>query len=128
MDTLQKRIKFALDLAKKKPTELARHIGISESAISQWVNGPTKTINSVHILKVSDFLGVNAQWLASGEGSPTDIKADNIDDDSITNDEQKWLKLIRRMNHNQRTALFLSLTATLDLDNQLEKATKAAAL
>ena len=117
MDTLQKRIRFALETSEKKPTDLAKYIGISESAISQWINGPTKTINSVHLLKVSSFLGVEPQWLASGEGSPTNIKNDNVVDYAISDDENKWLRLIRKLNDDQRTALFLSLTATLDDKN-----------
>lgn len=114
MDTLQKRIRFALEASKKKPTDLAKYIGISESAISQWINGPTKTINSMHLLKVSSFLSVNPQWLASGEGTPSNNTKDDSSEYIATAEEQKWLRLIRKLNHDQRTALFLSLTATLD--------------
>ena len=114
MDTLQKRIRFALKLSKNKPADLAKHIGISESAISQWINGPTKTINSMHLLKVSNFLNVNPQWLASGEGSPFKTRQDKNNSYEVSKDEREWLELIKTLNIEQQTALYISMSAMVD--------------
>lgn len=69
MLTLQERMTMALQHSGKKPSALARYLGISESAISQWVNGPTKSVNSKLVIKAAHFLGVSAFWFSTGEGS-----------------------------------------------------------
>lgn len=60
---------MALKHSGKKPSALARYLGISESAISQWVNGPTKSVNSILVIKAAHFLGVSAYWFSTGEGN-----------------------------------------------------------
>ncbi len=69
MISLQERMSQALRHSGKKPSALARYLGISESAISQWVNGPTKTVNSTLVIKAAHFLGVSAFWFSTGEGN-----------------------------------------------------------
>ena len=69
MLTLQERMLMALKHSGKKPSALARYLGISESAISQWVNGPTKSVNSILVIKAAHFLGVSAYWFSTGEGN-----------------------------------------------------------
>lgn len=114
MDTLQKRISFALELSKNKPADLARYIGVSESAVSQWLNGTSEAINSIYLLKVSSFLKVNPQWLVSGKGSPFKIKQYHINDNIVSENEREWLDLIKMLNNEQQQALFMSMSAMVD--------------
>lgn len=68
MSTLQERIKEAMADAGCNGTDLWRACGLTSGAVSQWINGPTKTIKGENLLKVSRFLKVRPEWLASGAG------------------------------------------------------------
>jgi len=69
MISLQQRMELALRHSGKRAAALANVLGISESAVSQWINGPTKSVNSTLVIKAAHFLGVSAYWFATGEGS-----------------------------------------------------------
>ena len=68
MTTLAKRLDTALKLAEKSPADLARATGKSESAVSQWLSGKSKSMRSDSLMATAALLGCNAQWLASGKG------------------------------------------------------------
>ena len=68
MNTLALRLAHALSDRAKSPAELARAIGKTESAVSQWLSGETKSMRSDNLMAVSNFLGVNVSWLATGGG------------------------------------------------------------
>ena len=70
-------MELALRHSGKRATALAQYLGISESAISQWVNGPTKSVNSVLVIKAAHFLGVSAFWFSTGEGDMLQTAAIN---------------------------------------------------
>ncbi len=48
--------------------DLARAIGISPSAMTQWLSGTTKKYDAENILKASDVLKINPRWLVFGVG------------------------------------------------------------
>jgi SOS-response transcriptional repressor LexA len=55
-------------IAGMNQSELASAIGISTSAVSQWMTGQVKSLKANTAAKVAGATGVSATWLASGEG------------------------------------------------------------
>jgi transcriptional regulator with XRE-family HTH domain len=68
MKIFEERARAARKNSGLNQSEAARKIGISREAVSQWENGGTKTINSVHLFPTARAYGVSAEWLASGAG------------------------------------------------------------
>lgn len=72
---LPERLAWALDRAVtagklKNQAELAERVGISRASVSAWFTGATKTLEGSNLTKAADALGVDAAWLATGEGVP----------------------------------------------------------
>jgi phage repressor protein C with HTH and peptisase S24 domain len=67
--TLDQRVKLARTRKKVSQEELAKTVGVSRVAVTAWESGDTKSINSKHLHKAASFLEVDANWLATGEGS-----------------------------------------------------------
>lgn len=68
MTRFSERLDKALKSADKTQSDIAEHLQISASAITQWKNGNTKSGSAENLIKAAMFLGVNALWLATGEG------------------------------------------------------------
>ncbi len=65
------RLKWARDQSCfHNQKEVAKVLGVEQTTYSRWENGRIKSTS--HILKLAEVLGVNANWLASGEGVPFD--------------------------------------------------------
>ncbi len=56
------RINTALAIADKKQKELAANLGVKDNVISYFVSG-ARTPNTEQIIKISEFLGVSADYL-----------------------------------------------------------------
>jgi transcriptional regulator with XRE-family HTH domain len=67
--SLAKRIKEARLAAGMTQQQLADKCGISMQAVSAWEHGRSKTITGPHLFCLADSLGVDARWLAIGEGA-----------------------------------------------------------
>lgn len=73
MSSLQDRIGQALkDSTLKNPSALAKKAKVSRATVSLWINGPTQSIDGENLTRVASALGVNAHWLATGEGKSYD--------------------------------------------------------
>lgn len=68
---LKDRIAEALRISQKPPTQVAAEAGVSDSAISQLLNGKTKSLKGSTAAGLEKSTGVLAQWLVSGEGPMT---------------------------------------------------------
>lgn len=73
MSTLQERLAIAMagdppDYPPVSAAALARACGVSRPSVSEWVNGPTKTLRGDNLINAAICLGVAAQWLADGTG------------------------------------------------------------
>ena len=98
-------MELALRHSGKRATALAQYLGISESAISQWVNGPTKSVNSVLVIKAAHFLGVSAFWFSTGEGDMLQTAAINepaANYSTMTDAENKLLEDYRQLSSEQQ--------------------------
>lgn len=77
--TFAHRLAAAMAEAQKTRTELGRvlrspdgRMGISPSAVGQLLSGASKSMNAENCARAARFLGVNAYWLATGEGPMRD--------------------------------------------------------
>lgn len=87
LKTLAERLRYAMEVLppkKIKGVDLARAVGVKPPSVSDWLSGKSKTMEGENLLKASKFLGVNANWLASGNGSPKEDQQ-NIKSDEISN-------------------------------------------
>ena len=60
------RIARAVELSKKSRAQLAAEIGVSPSAISQWINGGIKTLKAESASALERATGVRSAWLIDG--------------------------------------------------------------
>lgn len=65
---LKDRMAKAIQRSGKTKAELARHCGVTRPAVSKWCNGNSKSIDAALAVKAATFLGVSAEWLATGRG------------------------------------------------------------
>lgn len=73
MNTLAERLRYAMEVLpprKIKGVDLARAVGVKPPSVSDWLSGKSKTMEGENLLKASSFLEVDANWLATGKGSP----------------------------------------------------------
>lgn len=63
------RLKQRMDELGVKPVELSGAVGVSISAVLQWLGGTTKGLKPENLFAVADALGVEARWLGTGKGS-----------------------------------------------------------
>ena len=65
---LHNRLAISLDDAGMKAADLARSTKLSRATISDWLSGKTQRVQATHLLIVSKALGVNYEWLLTGQG------------------------------------------------------------
>jgi len=84
MKTLAERLRYAMEVLppkKIKGVELARAVGVRPPSVSDWLSGKSKTMEGENLLKAAKFLSVNANWLATGNGTATDKNTKNNDEE-----------------------------------------------
>ncbi|MDP2815748.1 MAG: helix-turn-helix domain-containing protein [Rectinemataceae bacterium] len=72
--TLAERLKIALDESGLRKTDLYKRAGVSSGAVTQWLDGTTKSLKGKNLFKVADVLRVNPKWI-SGESQEKHIAA-----------------------------------------------------
>lgn len=81
MTTLQDRIAKLMAETGKTVGEIADIAGVSSSAVTQWKDGPTKSLKTAPATKLAAATGFNAMWIATGVGpeksgvAPFDVNA-----------------------------------------------------
>ena len=86
MTELKNRIQSAMDYAQINGKELSILTGLTTAAISQYKTGKILTLNAMAAQKIADALGVNVEWLVTGEGNmikPNIISLDNANSDKL---------------------------------------------
>lgn len=68
MSTYGSRLQAALERKKVSRADLAKAIGRSPQAIGQVINGTTKALTAENNSLAAIYLGINPDWLATGEG------------------------------------------------------------
>jgi phage repressor protein C with HTH and peptisase S24 domain len=86
MTELKNRIQSAMEYAKINGKELSVITGLTTAAISQYKTGKILTLNAMAAQKIADALGVNVEWLVTGEGNmikPNIISLDSANSDKL---------------------------------------------
>jgi phage repressor protein C with HTH and peptisase S24 domain len=65
-DALKDRLLFALERSKRSQAELAQYCNVTQSAVSMWLNGRTKSIRGSNLLSAAEYLRVKPSWLSKG--------------------------------------------------------------
>ena len=68
MSTLQERIAKVMAETGMTVGRIAEVTGVSSSAVTQWKDGPTKTLKTAPATKLSAATGFSALWVATGVG------------------------------------------------------------
>lgn len=70
---LKQRIAAAVVHSGKKKSHIAAEIGVSPSAITQWISGQTTAIDGINLLKFSRATGARYEWIALEEGGISEL-------------------------------------------------------
>lgn len=62
------RIAKAIAASGKKKGEIAAECGVANSAVTQWINGDSKSLKPENLYALAKATGFRAEWLAIGEG------------------------------------------------------------
>jgi len=92
--TLQERIAELMSTTGMKVGDIAELCNISSSAVTQWKDGPTKSITLEPAIKIERATGYSALWIASGKGEKMARPASNEEDDAEYAGEVKKLKRV----------------------------------
>lgn len=78
--SLARRLRQAIEHRPMSQTDVAKQLGLSGAAVSQWLSG-AKQPNRENIKSISELLGVDPQWLeyGSGTGPQTDPENDRAE-------------------------------------------------
>ena len=68
MATLQERIAELMAATGLTVGGMADIAGVSSSAVTQWKDGPTKSLKTGPATKLANATGFSAMWIATGEG------------------------------------------------------------
>lgn len=75
---LAERLRMAMRHANKSQSQIAREIGKSTAAVSQWMTGAVKGLKADTANALEKATGVRAAWLVTGEGSMLEVGKSNI--------------------------------------------------
>lgn len=85
---IKDRLQLALDLNNKKAVDLANDLDIPKSAVSQYLSGKSKNMDSRRLYKICSYLNVSEAWMMGFDvpierqemtkATPTETKNSNI--------------------------------------------------
>lgn len=111
------RIKEAREQAGISQTELARLLGVTRSACSQWESSGGTAPRRERLEQLAQLLGVSFEWLATGRGGGGShaFEAQAENNPELPPDQQELLNLYRRLPARFRLAV-LNLVRDLQTD------------
>lgn len=65
---LSDRIKEAIEESGKSKADIARACSVTSGAVTQWIDGATKSLKAEKALALERATGFRASWLTSGRG------------------------------------------------------------
>ena len=108
MEFLEDRIRESRKERGISQTELANAVNVSRAAVSRWETGLVKNLKMEHLFAISRLLNINPEWLATGVGAKklkNGFSQPQSTIDTLTDGEQFWLKLYRRLSPRCRINL-----------------------
>lgn len=65
---LKDRIHEAMLSASLKKLQFANAVGVSSGAVTQWLDGTTKSLKAITANRMQEVTGYSATWLVTGKG------------------------------------------------------------
>ena len=100
------RIADALSIRNMKQSELSEKTNIPKSAISQYISGAFEPKQD-RIYIIAKALNVSEAWLMGYDVPMERQKQPPIDKGNLTDEEQEWLELFRRIPESSQSAALL---------------------
>ena len=95
MMTIGDRLRWVMEVCDVSQVSLAAQIGVTQSAISNVVNGQSRKPSAPTLLKLSSVLNCNPSWILDGQGEP------------FVSQEMELLQLLRKASPELHAALLL---------------------
>lgn len=73
------RVAKAIAASGKRKSQIATECGVSNSAVSQWLSGESKSLKPESIYALAKATGFRAEWLALGEGPEREPDMSNVE-------------------------------------------------
>lgn len=73
-EALAPRVREAIDGCNKTQAEVARQMGVSRSAVWQWMH--TGQVDNYRLVELAEVTGVDVRWLMTGKGDRSSEAAD----------------------------------------------------
>jgi transcriptional regulator with XRE-family HTH domain len=94
--------------------ELARHCGVTRPAITHWLSGRNKGVESTCLFAIADYFEVDPRWLAVGTGSewpipPMERKVHPPIGEVLSKIEEVASRC-RQITHEERVGIYMWLT------------------
>lgn len=71
--TLAQRLERAMEIGHVDRAKLIAACKVSPAAASKWFRAETGNLKAVHAFKIARLCHVDAEWLATGRGSPQPV-------------------------------------------------------
>lgn len=68
-DNFSYRLAESIKRQNIKQADIVEKLGVSKATVSNWVSGKNKPADSGSIVKLASLIGVNVDWLTTGEGN-----------------------------------------------------------
>jgi transcriptional regulator with XRE-family HTH domain len=68
MSNLADRVKQCMAETGNTPASVATYIGIKAPSIYDWLNGTTKNLSGMNLIRAAQLFNVQPEWLQSGTG------------------------------------------------------------
>lgn len=78
MENLQQRIAEIMESTGLTVGEISVIAGVSSSAVTQWKDGPTKSISTGPSTKLASKTGYSPLWIGTGEGPKKSLPISNV--------------------------------------------------
>ncbi|SEJ46334.1 Phage repressor protein C, contains Cro/C1-type HTH and peptisase s24 domains [Pseudomonas linyingensis] len=72
------RIAEAIAASGKKKGEIAAECGVANSAVTQWINGDSKSLKPENLYALAKATGYRAEWLAIGMGPKQELVTQEV--------------------------------------------------
>lgn len=96
MNLLMDRMNAALKHAGMKKIELARGIPVARTTVGDWCSGKIKSLTGPNLFKAARILGVNPEWLGTGNGSMLG-ESKHQEMDVLSDLEKQIIEILRQL-------------------------------
>lgn len=108
------RIVEAMARANVDPKQLSKAVGISYQAVMKLLAGTSKMMRADNNVVAARFLGVDSEWLATGEGTPVGQRSWPFTQELLEASRAAPPAAVRKAENAARNALDMDLLPRLE--------------